>query len=84
MDQREQDVLEDSSVGDPAAVTAQRLADDELLPDGKERGELFPQGFEQASRQRGHRREHEVGGRQRVDRSRAQGRFTTGGSRLGR
>ncbi len=56
MDQREHDVLEDGSVGDPAAVTAQRVADDELLADGEERGELVLQGFEQASRQRGHGR----------------------------
>ncbi len=56
MDQRKHDVLEDGSVGDPAAVTTQRVADDELLPDGEERGELVPQGFEQASRQRGHGR----------------------------
>ncbi|GAA0904899.1 hypothetical protein GCM10009574_095880 [Streptomyces asiaticus] len=53
MDQREHDMLEDGSVGDPAAVSAQRMADDELLPDGEERGELAPHGFEQASRQRG-------------------------------
>ncbi len=46
-------MLEDGSVGDPAAVSAQRMADDELLPDGEERGELAPHGFEQASRQRG-------------------------------
>jgi hypothetical protein len=56
MDQREHDVLEDGSVWDPAAVTAQRAADDELLPDGEDRGELVPQGFEQARRQRRHGR----------------------------
>lgn len=56
MDQREHDVLEDGSVGDPAAVTAQRVADDKLLPDGEDRGELVPQGFEQASWQCGHGR----------------------------
>lgn len=56
MDQREHDVLEDGSVGDPAAVRAQRVADDELLPGGEDRGELVPQGFEQARRQRGHGR----------------------------
>ncbi|WP_373308757.1 hypothetical protein [Streptomyces minutiscleroticus] len=56
MDQREHDVLEDGVVGDPAAVTAQQVADCGLLQDGEESGGLVPQGFEQAGRQRGHGR----------------------------
>jgi hypothetical protein len=48
VDQGEDDVLEHRAVRDPAAVAAERMAEDECLTRRQERRELVPQRFEQA------------------------------------
>ena len=48
MDKRRHDVLEDQPIRDATPMAAQRMRGGDLRSLGKQRGELVPQGFQQA------------------------------------